>query len=167
MKQVFVRALSALPIDALQSWVERARILRVSRRLARCGARITFSRGFQVEAPGTVSIEDDASFAPCVSIMGVGGCSIGRNTMVATGVLILTTTHDRKAEVMRDSRVHRAVLIEDNVWIGAAAILLPGAVVRCGAVVAAGAVVSGEVKRDHVVAGVPARLLYERHAQGR
>lgn len=87
--------------------------------------------------------------------------------MVATGVLILTTTHDRKADVMRASSVHRAVLIEDDAWIGAAAILLPGAVVRSGAVVAAGAVVTGEVKQDQVVAGVPARLLYERHAAGR
>ena len=167
MKDAIVSALSALPLESIWQLFERARIRRLCRRLAHCGERVTISRGFYAEAPATVSIDDDASFAPGVSIMGVGGCRIGVNAMVATGVMILTTTHDRTALIMRDTGLHKPVVIESNAWIGAGAILLPGAVVRSGAVVGAGAVVTGEVLQDQVVAGVPARFVFERTSAAR
>ncbi|HID41915.1 MAG TPA: N-acetyltransferase, partial [Pyrodictium sp.] len=53
-------------------------------------------------------------------------------------------------------------IIEDNVIIGAAAVLLPGVRVGEGAVVAAGALVTRDVKPSTVVAGAPAREIYTR-----
>jgi maltose O-acetyltransferase len=52
-------------------------------------------------------------------------------------------------------------VIEDNVWIGGAAILLPGVRVGQNAVVGAGAVVTRDVPADTVVAGNPARVIRE------
>jgi acetyltransferase-like isoleucine patch superfamily enzyme len=54
------------------------------------------------------------------------------------------------------------VIIEDNVWIAARAVILPGVRIRSGAVIAAGAVVARDVPADVVVAGVPARILRPR-----
>jgi len=51
------------------------------------------------------------------------------------------------------------VVVEDNVLIGANAVVLEGCRVGKGAVVAAGAVVVSDVAPNTVVAGVPARLL--------
>ena len=167
MKDIIISALSALPLQSIWLLFERARIRRLCRRLAHCGERVTISQGFYAEAPATISIDDDASFAPGVSIMGVGGCRIGANAMIASGVMILTTTHDRTAPVMRDTGLHRPVLIESNSWIGAGAILLPGSIVRAGAIVGAGAVVTSEVLPDQVVAGVPARFVFERTSAAR
>jgi phosphonate metabolism protein (transferase hexapeptide repeat family) len=54
------------------------------------------------------------------------------------------------------------VVIENDVWIGHAAIVLPGVTVGNGAVLAAGAVVTREVAPYTIVAGVPARPVRER-----
>lgn len=58
----------------------------------------------------------------------------------------------------RDARV----VIGNDVWIGHAAIVLPGIRVGDGAVVAAGAVVSRDVAPYTVVGGVPARAIRDR-----
>jgi acetyltransferase-like isoleucine patch superfamily enzyme len=51
------------------------------------------------------------------------------------------------------------IVVEDDVWIGARAVILDGVKVRRGAVVAAGAVVTGNVPPYAVVGGVPARVI--------
>ncbi|MEV7663036.1 DapH/DapD/GlmU-related protein [Paenarthrobacter sp. NPDC089316] len=56
----------------------------------------------------------------------------------------------------------REVVIEDDVWIGARAIILPGVRVGRGSVVAAAAVVTKSVPPFSVVAGNPARVVKSR-----
>jgi acetyltransferase-like isoleucine patch superfamily enzyme len=51
------------------------------------------------------------------------------------------------------------VTIEDDVWIGANAVILPGVTIGRHAVVAAGAVVTTDVLENTVVGGVPARII--------
>ena len=51
------------------------------------------------------------------------------------------------------------VVIEDDVWIGAGAIVLPGVTVGRGSIVAAGAVVTRSIEPHTIVAGVPARQI--------
>ncbi len=55
-----------------------------------------------------------------------------------------------------------SVTIEDDVWIGGNAVVLPGVRIGRGAVVAAGAVVTVDVEPYTIVAGVPARPLRRR-----
>jgi len=50
-------------------------------------------------------------------------------------------------------------LIEESVWVGGGAILLPGVRIGRNAMVGAGAVVSRDVPANKVVAGNPARVL--------
>ena len=54
------------------------------------------------------------------------------------------------------------VIVGNDVWIGHAAILLPGIRVGDGAVIAAGAVVSRDVAPYTIVGGVPARMIRRR-----
>jgi acetyltransferase-like isoleucine patch superfamily enzyme len=53
----------------------------------------------------------------------------------------------------------KPVTVEDNVVIGANAVVLEGCTIGKGAVVAAGAVVVEDVPAGVVVAGVPARVI--------
>jgi acetyltransferase-like isoleucine patch superfamily enzyme len=89
-----------------------------------------------------------------------GPLLIGDNVSISPAVTILTThhRHDENGFPLES----RAVVIEDHVWIGTRAMILPGATVGRGAVVAAGAVVHGSVDPMTVVAGVPARPIAKR-----
>lgn len=57
------------------------------------------------------------------------------------------------------------VIVGNDVWIGHAAILLPGVTIGDGAVIAAGAVVSKDVAPYSIVGGVPAKLIRERFSR--
>ncbi len=56
-------------------------------------------------------------------------------------------------------RSNRSIVIGNDVWIGANAIILPGVHIGDGAIVAAGAVVTGDVDEYAIVGGVPAKLI--------
>ena len=58
------------------------------------------------------------------------------------------------------------VIVEDDVLVGANAVLIEGVHVGRGAVVAAGSVVIQDVPAGAVVAGVPARIIKERKDEG-
>jgi serine acetyltransferase len=89
---------------------------------------------------------------------------IGRGALVAPGVFITDHNHDTTlGRPMFDLPcVAAPVIIGDDVWIGANAVVLPGVTIGDGAVVAAGAVVSRDVAAYSVVGGVPAKLIRSR-----
>jgi maltose O-acetyltransferase len=82
--------------------------------------------------------------------------------MIGPNVQIYTAAHDLKARARnRGMEVAKPISIEDNVWIGGAAILLPGVSIGRNAVVGAGSVVTRDVPPNTVVAGNPARVIRE------
>jgi maltose O-acetyltransferase len=93
------------------------------------------------------------------------GLTIGDNVSVSPEVMILTLSHDYNDPSLSDLDAG-PVTIEDHVWIGSRAMILPGVTVGRGAVVAAGSVVTKRVGPMTVVAGVPAKPVAERNADG-
>lgn len=91
---------------------------------------------------------------------GRGPLVIGDNVSVSPEVAIVTAHHRYDSQDF--ALESRGVVIDDHVWIGMRATILPGATIGRGAVVAAGAVVSGQVPPMTVVAGVPARPVADR-----
>jgi len=82
--------------------------------------------------------------------------------MIGPNVQIYTAAHHLQAKPRnRGQEVAKPIVIEDNVWLGGAAILLPGVTVGRNAVVGAGAVVTRDVPANTVVAGNPARVIRE------
>lgn len=88
------------------------------------------------------------------------GLRIGSDVSISPQVAILTTQHDLNHPDF--ALQGRAVVIEDHVWIGMRAMVLPGVTIGRGAVVAAGAVVTSDVAPLDIVAGVPARVIGRR-----
>lgn len=92
--------------------------------------------------------------------------TIGRNVSIAPGVILVTDSSPGNSDllmsnpVVRERLIRRAPIeIEDDCWLGAGAIVLPGVRVGRGAVIGAGAVVTTDVPAGTVAAGVPARKL--------
>jgi len=86
-----------------------------------------------------------------------GGLTIGDNVSISPQVAILTAQHGIADPEFRVE--NRRVVIEDNVFVGTRAMILPGVTLGRGSVVAAGAVVTRDVPPLAIVAGVPARIV--------
>ncbi len=84
-----------------------------------------------------------------------GRLDIGENVSISPEVMILTAGHGANDPGFRVEI--RPVVIEDHVWIGTRALILPGVTLGRGSIVAAGAVVARDVPPLSIVAGVPAR----------
>lgn len=91
--------------------------------------------------------------------------TIGDNVSLSPEVMILAGKHDVNDPRFAPSEVGPwAVTIDDYVWIGTRAMILPGVTLGRGAVVAAGAVVTKDVPPLTIVAGVPAKPIGTRDA---
>ena len=96
------------------------------------------------------------------TILDTNEVRIGNHVMIGPSVQIYCAAHELQAELRNQNlEVARPVVIEDNVWIGGGAILLPGVTIGRNAVVGAGAVVTRSVPANTVVAGNPARVIRE------
>jgi acetyltransferase-like isoleucine patch superfamily enzyme len=89
-----------------------------------------------------------------------GGITIGDSVSISSEVCILTADHDVNSPDFAGRE--RPVVIEDYVFVGTRALILPGVTLGRGAVVAAGAVVTRSVAPYDVVAGVPAKVIASR-----
>lgn len=85
---------------------------------------------------------------------------IGDNVMVGPRVSFYTAGHPIDAEIrIEELEFGLPITIEDNVWIGGSATILPGVTVGRNSIVAAGAVVTKDVPFNSIVGGNPARLI--------
>lgn len=92
----------------------------------------------------------------------IGPVTIGSHVNLAQGITITALNHNFSDSEKRidDQGVNTtAVTIEDDIWIGANAVVLPGVRIGCHSVVAAGAVVTKDVPSHSLVAGVPAKII--------
>ena len=89
---------------------------------------------------------------------------IGDDCMIAPFVHIVDSNHGtrRGMPMNRQPNETAPILIGDDVWIGAHAVVLKGVTIGDGAIVAAGAVVRDDVAPYTIVGGVPARVIGER-----
>ena len=132
-------------------------------RLKHCEDRLQTQRPFVIIGPQQIEIGDEVSFAAFLHIWGFCGVTIGNRLMIASHVATTSSTHDPRAKVMRDSSIEKRVVIEDDVWISAHSVILPGIHISHGSVIAAGAVVTKSVPPPFsIVGGVPARILQMR-----
>jgi maltose O-acetyltransferase len=96
------------------------------------------------------------------TILDCNKVKIGNHVMIGPNVQIYTAAHELLAEErIQGLEVAKPVVIEDRVWIGGGAILLPGVSIGHNAVVGAGAVVSRSVPVNTIVVGNPARVIRE------
>ena len=103
-----------------------------------------------------VKIGDECKIRPFVFIPT--GVKIGNRVFIGPNV---TFTNDKYPKVKGEWEL-RETIVEDDVSIGAGAVILPGVRIGKGAMIGAGAVVTKDVPEGSVVVGNPARELVNR-----
>lgn len=87
---------------------------------------------------------------------------IGNSVMIAPNVTIATGTHPIHPQLRKkQAQFNVPVYIEDNVWIGANATILPGVRIGENSVIGAGSVVTHDIPANVVAVGSPCRVLRE------
>jgi acetyltransferase-like isoleucine patch superfamily enzyme len=150
--------------DVFLHWIQGRGVLIVGDNVLIDG-KCSFSFAARFSDQPTLIIGDDTGIGHACSFTIGKKIVIGRHCKIAGQVWIFDSPGHPADPVARmagfpvaDDEV-RPVVIEDNVWIGERAIIMPGVTIGQGSIVAAGAVVMVNVPPNIIVAGNPARQL--------
>lgn len=147
-------------LNRTESLAER-RIL-LQRLLGNLGQDSTIEPPFYCTYGRNLYLGDHVYLNVLCTVIDNGEVRIGNQVMIGPAVQIYTAAHPLQAQARNEGwEVAKRIVIEENVWIGGSAILLPGVTVGRNAVVGAGAVVTRDVPPSTVVAGSPAKVIRE------
>lgn len=119
-----------------------------------------------LDDPGVgMSIGEGTYIGPRCLLGAGGGITIGRHVTLGAAIHLLAENHtfdDLSRPMNAQGVTRRGITIEDDAWIGNAAIVLDGVTIGQGAVVGAGAVVTRDVPPLSIAVGNPARVIGRR-----
>ena len=113
---------------------------------------------FYTDCGKNITIGRNVFFNAGCKFQDQGGITIGNNVLIGHNVVLATLNHSMNP-AERGNLIPKPIVIGNDVWIGAGAIVLPGVTIGDGAIIAAGAVVTKNVEADTIVGGVPAKFL--------
>jgi len=98
----------------------------------------------------------------------IGPVTIGDNVLLAQNVVIAGLNHnfeDVYEPISQQGVETKPVVIEDDVWVGANSVVLPGITIGKHAVVGAGSVVTRNIPSFSVALGNPAKVIKQYDAE--
>ncbi|KAI9796545.1 MAG: Maltose acetyltransferase [Piccolia ochrophora] len=129
--------------------------------VGKVGENVVVEAPFNCDYGYNITIGPDVLIGTNCTIMDTCSVSIGARTVIGPNVNILTATmpiDPRKRKGSQGPSLGRSIRIEEDCWIGAGVIILPGRKIGKSSTVGAGSVVTRDVPRFTVVAGNPARV---------
>jgi maltose O-acetyltransferase len=140
---------------------KKCRAMAGKRLFRKCGEHVNIEKGANFYTGWEIEVGDYSSLG--VNCMIPYDLKVGRDVMMGPFVVIVGDNHgfddtDRPMR-LQAMKNYPPVRIEDDVWIGARAIILPGLKIGKGAVIAAGAVVTKDVPEYAICGGNPARII--------
>jgi putative colanic acid biosynthesis acetyltransferase WcaF len=136
--------------------------------LLRCfGTKITgrpfVSQSAIIKFPWLLTLEDRSALAPCAEVYNLGPVTLKARCVVSQYAYLCAGTHDFDDPVQ--PLIVGPIVVGEDSFLGAKALVLPGVVVGAGAIVAAGAVLTKDAPPRTVWGGNPARLIRFRDAK--
>lgn len=139
------------------------------------GSNVSFARSTRIETYDSfegkrhrpeIVIGNNVSLSPYCHIGAINKIVIGNNVLVGGSVLITDHSHGRITPedlaippYKRKLYSKGPVIIEENVWIGEHAAIMPGVTIGKGAVIGANSVVTHDVPAYAVVGGNPGKII--------
>lgn len=103
-------------------------------------------------------------------INGVGGIQFGDNVLVGNNVTISSGEHPIDGAfppIFERTAIPKKIVINDDVWIGAGAVIMPGITLAKGSVIGANAVVTKDTEEYSIYVGAPAKKIRNRQDESR
>jgi maltose O-acetyltransferase len=130
----------------------------------RCGTNINVAKGARFGNGKFITIGNNSGIGMYAKVPN--DIKIGEDVMMGVNVTIFGSNHifDRTDIPMRKQGIKKdkPVIIEDDVWIGNNAIIMPGRIISKGTIIGAGAVVTKNFPEYSVIGGNPAKLIKSR-----
>lgn len=126
-----------------------------------------FSR---VEYRGNLRVGRNSTWNWGCWINALGGIQIGSNVIIGPYCIIHSANHrfdDVDKPITNQGYEKASVKIDDNCWLAANVIVLPGVTVGKGCVIGAGSVVTKDIPPYSVAVGNPAKVIRSRFAEAR
>ncbi len=114
--------------------------------------RINYYNPSKIYIGGNCSINNGVFFNVSSKLV------IGNNVTISANVFITTTGLDL-TQLPNKLHFSEDIVIEDDVWIGASSVILPGVTLKRGSVIGAGSIVTKSTQEFCVYAGNPARKI--------
>ena len=125
-----------------------------------CGKNVNIEHGVFFGSGHGIKIGDHSGLG--INSL-IGPAKIGKYVMMGPEVIFISRNHEysdlKKPMLLQDVRLLEPIIIEDDVWIGVRAIILPGKRIGRGSIVGAGAVVTKDVPPYAIVGGNPAKII--------
>lgn len=117
---------------------------------------------FRCDYGDQIYIGDNSFINFNVSMIDLGEIRIGNRVLIGPGTGIFTAIHPIDPEI-RATGIEKGIdiIIEDDVWIGGNATILPGIIIGKGAIIGAGSVVTKNIPKMTIAAGNPAKVIRE------
>ncbi|HBB01231.1 MAG TPA: acyltransferase [Porphyromonadaceae bacterium] len=133
---------------------------------AKVGKWVTFYPGISIKTGRKLIIGNYVDISSGVMLATDGGLEIGDRTLIGFRAIILSDSHEipqNNAPIFYGKQLRKKIVIKNDVWIGANAIILPGVIIEEGAIIAAGSIVTKDVPSYSIVAGIPAKVIKMRN----
>lgn len=117
--------------------------------------------GCRIYYPWNISIGNHSVVNPFCLLDGRAGLAIGDNVSISEQSIILSLEHDPQSADFANRGA--MTVIEDYVWLGMRAMIMPGKRVGKGAIIASGAIVTKDVAPFNIEGGVPAKKIGSRN----
>ena len=93
-------------------------------------------------------------------MIDVGEIHIGNHVLIGPGAGIFTAIHPTDPPIRNTGlEAQKSIIIEDGVWIGGNATILPGVRIGENSIVGAGAVLTKSIPKNSIAIGNPARVV--------
>lgn len=145
--------LGNIPLHSVRNGIYRIAGIKI-------GRQSTIHVGARFYQPKNITIGEGTIIGDHATLDGRAALTVGSHVDMASEVMIFNSQHDINNPDF--TAIEAPVKIDDYVFIGPRAIILPGVTIGRGAIVAAGAVVTKDVTPGVVVGGVPAKPIGER-----
>jgi maltose O-acetyltransferase len=132
--------------------------------LDECGVDVNIEKGARFGSGKGVRVGNRSALG--LDCLVIGPLVVGDDVMMGPRCCMLGSSHNTASTGVPMNQQgflpDRAVVIEDDVWIGANVTVLPGRTIGRGSIVGAGSVITRDVPAYSVVGGNPAQVVASR-----